>query len=207
MNSVLNWILLLSRVSTGSNRHSWVSKDVPKGRQGKSRQHRTRQYMAAARLHWRTIRYTKLLNLWFWACRSGWRRHWYHTFCVHSSIGDETVQTKAVSLLVVIHQNPCFNYFKCFALLCPNRAKCPNCNINLGKHLCSPDKLNVKKVDFIWVTREQRSLEWFITMLSKMEIEQRKYIKRMEKETGEPVKMFMESHLYVSFKIFPTLFQ
>jgi predicted ferric reductase len=76
-------------------------------------------------------------------------------------------------------------------------AKCPNCHVNLGKHFCSTEKLQVKKVDFIWVTRDQRSLEWFITMLSQMEIEQRKVMIQSEKETGVPAKMFMESHLYV----------
>lgn len=46
----------------------------------------------------------------------------------------------------------------------------------------------VKKVDFIWITREQRSLEWFISILSQMEIEQKK--------NGDP--LFLETHLYVT---------
>lgn len=80
------------------------------------------------------------------------------------------------------------------------RAKCPNCNINLNKHLCSAgEHLQVKKVDFIWITREQRSLEWFISMLSQMEIEQRKANVETKKKAGNSeLSMFMESHLYVT---------
>ncbi len=54
------------------------------------------------------------------------------------------------------------------------------------------NKLNLKKIDFIWITREQRSLEWFISMLSQMEIQQRKY------SENDGSNMFMESHLYVT---------
>lgn len=49
--------------------------------------------------------------------------------------------------------------------------------------------MDVKKVDFIWVTRDQRSLEWFISILSQMEIEQRK--------NGDN-PLFLETHLYVT---------
>jgi hypothetical protein len=58
--------------------------------------------------------------------------------------------------------------------------------------LCQGEKLKLKKIDFIWITREQRSLEWFISMLSQMEIQQRKLSKK--DDSG----MFMESHLYVT---------
>ena len=69
------------------------------------------------------------------------------------------------------------------------KATCPNCDFKLGDELlCAGDeKLAVKKVDFIWITREQRSLEWFISMLSQMEIEQAK-----QNDT------FLETHLYVT---------
>jgi len=68
------------------------------------------------------------------------------------------------------------------------RAVCPNCDCKLNDQFVFDDnKLNVKKVDFIWVTREQRSLEWFISMLSQMEIEQRKNNEN-----------FLETHLYVT---------
>lgn len=68
------------------------------------------------------------------------------------------------------------------------RATCPHCDHKLSEKLVSQqDKLAVKRVDFIWITREQRSLEWFISILSQMEIEQRKNN-----------ESFFESHLYVT---------
>ena len=67
---------------------------------------------------------------------------------------------------------------------------CPNCNygwelepVNNSSYRDS----KIKKVDFIWVTRDQRSLEWFISMLSQMEIDQKKNN-----------QSFLESHLYVT---------
>ena len=68
------------------------------------------------------------------------------------------------------------------------RATCPNCKHKLDPELiCNGQKLGVKKVDFIWITREQRSLEWFISILSQMEIEQKKNN-----------ELFLETHLYVT---------
>jgi ferredoxin-NADP reductase len=69
-----------------------------------------------------------------------------------------------------------------------SRAKCPNCDHKISNKLMSQqDKLAVKRVDFIWITREQRSLEWFISIISQMEIEQRKNN-----------ESFLETHLYVT---------
>ena len=48
------------------------------------------------------------------------------------------------------------------------------------------------KVDFIWVTREQRSLEWFISLLAQMEIEQQRL--RQNSDKGP----LLEVHLYVT---------
>ncbi|CAF4407641.1 unnamed protein product, partial [Rotaria magnacalcarata] len=47
-------------------------------------------------------------------------------------------------------------------------------------------------VDFIWVTREQRSLEWFISLLAQMEIEQQRL--RQISDKGS----LLEFHLYVT---------
>jgi hypothetical protein len=47
-------------------------------------------------------------------------------------------------------------------------------------------------VDFIWVTREQRSLEWFISLLAQMEIEQERL--RQTSDKGS----LLEVHLYVT---------
>jgi hypothetical protein len=67
------------------------------------------------------------------------------------------------------------------------KATCPSCDCKLGEEFICDEKLAVRKVDFIWITRDQRSLEWFISMLSQMEIEQAK--------TGDN---FLETHLYVT---------
>jgi hypothetical protein len=48
------------------------------------------------------------------------------------------------------------------------------------------------QVDFIWVTREQRSLEWFISLLAQMEIEQQ-HLKRTSDDG-----CLLEVHLYVT---------
>jgi hypothetical protein len=47
-------------------------------------------------------------------------------------------------------------------------------------------------VDFIWVTREQRSLEWFISLLARMEIEQQHL--RQNSDKG----LLLAVHLYVT---------
>jgi hypothetical protein len=47
-------------------------------------------------------------------------------------------------------------------------------------------------VDFIWVTRDQRSLEWFISLLARMEIEQQRL--RQNSDKGP----LLEVHLYVT---------
>ncbi len=47
-------------------------------------------------------------------------------------------------------------------------------------------------MDFIWVTREQRSLEWFISLLARIEIEQQHL--RQNSDKGP----LLEVHLYVT---------
>ena len=47
-------------------------------------------------------------------------------------------------------------------------------------------------MDFIWVTREQRSLEWFISLLARMEIEQQHL--RQNSDKGA----LLDVHLYVT---------
>ena len=34
---------------------------------------------------------------------------------------------------------------------------------------------NLKKVDFIWINRDQKSFEWFVNLLSQLEMEQREH--------------------------------
>ena len=88
------------------------------------------------------------------------------------------------------------------------RHKCPNCDhiwdnpeseeLCLKKvrscHEFPLDKTSSSfpQVDFIWVTREQRSLEWFISLLAQMEIEQQRL--RQKSDRGP----LLEVHLYVT---------
>ncbi|CAF1293744.1 unnamed protein product [Adineta ricciae] len=70
------------------------------------------------------------------------------------------------------------------------RHKCPNCDYIWDNP--QDDQPFVKKVDFIWVTREQRSLEWFISLLARMEIEQQHLQQNSDKGP------LLEVHLYVT---------
>ena len=50
---------------------------------------------------------------------------------------------------------------------------------------------NLKKVDFIWINRDQKSFEWFVNLLSQLEEEQ--------EEHGGELGRFLEMHLFVTF--------
>ncbi|XP_053387037.1 NADPH oxidase 5-like isoform X3 [Mercenaria mercenaria] len=51
------------------------------------------------------------------------------------------------------------------------RQKCPNC-----EHVWYPEEetfdMKLRKVDFIWINRDQKSFEWFLTLLNQIEVEQ-----------------------------------
>ncbi|XP_053387111.1 NADPH oxidase 5-like [Mercenaria mercenaria] len=51
------------------------------------------------------------------------------------------------------------------------RQKCPKC-----EHVWYPEEdtcdMKLRKVDFIWINRDQRSFEWFLTLLNQIEVEQ-----------------------------------
>ena len=47
----------------------------------------------------------------------------------------------------------------------------------------------LKKVDFFWINRDQKSFEWFVNLLSQLEIEQ--------KENGGAMSRFLEMHMYI----------
>lgn len=46
------------------------------------------------------------------------------------------------------------------------------------------------KVDFFWINRDQRSFEWFVNLLSQLEIEQA--------ELGGAMERFLEMHMYIT---------
>ena len=54
----------------------------------------------------------------------------------------------------------------------------------------------LKKVDFFWINRDQRSFEWFVDLLSQLEIEQ--------KENGGAMSRFLDMHMYVTSALQPT---
>ena len=49
----------------------------------------------------------------------------------------------------------------------------------------------LKKVDFFWVNRDHQSFEWFVDLLSQLEMEQRKNPK-------DDVARFLDMHLYLT---------
>ena len=57
-------------------------------------------------------------------------------------------------------------------------------------HQISQSVFNLKKVDFFWINRDQRSFEWFVDLLSQLEREQR--------EKGGSLKRFLDLHMYVT---------
>ena len=48
----------------------------------------------------------------------------------------------------------------------------------------------VHQVDFFWINRDQRSFEWFVNLLSQLEIEQA--------ELGGILERFLDMHMYIT---------
>lgn len=48
----------------------------------------------------------------------------------------------------------------------------------------------VFQVDFFWINRDQKSFEWFVNLLSQLEIEQA--------ELGGAMERFLEMHMYIT---------
>ncbi|CAH2098519.1 unnamed protein product [Euphydryas editha] len=69
------------------------------------------------------------------------------------------------------------------------RATCPKCAHTFTTELPQyQGDMSLKKVDFFWINREQRSFEWFVSLLSQLEIEQA--------EAGG--ERFLEMHMYIT---------
>lgn len=49
---------------------------------------------------------------------------------------------------------------------------------------------NHSQVDFFWINRDQRSFEWFVNLLSQLEIEQA--------ELGGAMERFLDMHMYIT---------
>ena len=50
--------------------------------------------------------------------------------------------------------------------------------------------INFSQVDFFWINRDQRSFEWFVNLLSQLEIEQA--------EQGGSMERFLDMHMYIT---------
>ena len=69
------------------------------------------------------------------------------------------------------------------------RNTCPKCSYRWTSDL-KHEVMKLRKVDFFWINREQRSFEWFISLLSQLEIEQA--------EQGGAMEHFLDMHMYIT---------
>ncbi|XP_063633431.1 NADPH oxidase 5 [Cydia splendana] len=67
-----------------------------------------------------------------------------------------------------------------------SRNVCPRCDHKWVSNIAQ-NNMNLRKVDFFWINREQRSFEWFVSLLSQLEIEQ-----------AESGARFLEMHMYIT---------
>ncbi|XP_076980063.1 NADPH oxidase 5 [Tamandua tetradactyla] len=65
---------------------------------------------------------------------------------------------------------------------------CPNCQHSWTEGV-QDDEMKLHKVDFIWINRDQQSFEWFVSLLTKLEMDQAE-----ENKDG----CFLELHLYMT---------
>ncbi|XP_015198556.2 NADPH oxidase 5 isoform X2 [Lepisosteus oculatus] len=68
------------------------------------------------------------------------------------------------------------------------KQNCPNCNYSWCENL-KDNEMKLRKVDFIWINRDQRSFEWFVSLLTKLE---------MDQADEEPEGRFLEMHMYMT---------
>ncbi|XP_077367733.1 NADPH oxidase 5-like isoform X2 [Festucalex cinctus] len=68
------------------------------------------------------------------------------------------------------------------------KQNCPNCNYSWCENI-KDSEMKLRKVDFIWINRDQKSFEWFVSLLTKLE---------MDQADGEPEGRFLEMHMYMT---------
>ncbi|XP_057889602.1 NADPH oxidase 5 [Melospiza georgiana] len=68
------------------------------------------------------------------------------------------------------------------------KQSCPSCRFSWSEER-RDEEMTLRKVDFIWITREQQHLQWFLGLLAKLEAEQAEL---------EPGGRFLELHLYMT---------
>lgn len=69
------------------------------------------------------------------------------------------------------------------------RHSCPRCKYEWASEI-PLTIMNLRKVDFFWINRDQQSFEWFINLLSQLEIEQA--------ELGGAMERFLDMHMYIT---------
>uniref|UniRef100_A0A8D0F1K3 NADPH oxidase 5 n=1 Tax=Strix occidentalis caurina TaxID=311401 RepID=A0A8D0F1K3_STROC len=68
------------------------------------------------------------------------------------------------------------------------KQSCPSCHYSWCEDL-RDEEMTLQKVDFIWINRDQKHFEWFISLLTKLE---------MEQAEQEPGGRFLEMHMYMT---------
>ncbi|XP_059713802.1 NADPH oxidase 5 [Haemorhous mexicanus] len=68
------------------------------------------------------------------------------------------------------------------------KQSCPSCHFSWSEER-RDEEMTLRKVDFIWITRDQQHLQWFLGLLAKLEAEQAEL---------EPGGKFLELHLYMT---------
>ncbi|KAM3957213.1 NADPH oxidase [Aphomia sociella] len=86
---------------------------------------------------------------------------------------------------------PFASLLQAVALRCGSaRRQCPQCAHRWAAPLPRHD-MNLNKVDFFWINREQRSFEWFVSLLSQLEVEQ-------AERAGGGGERFLDMHMYIT---------
>uniref|UniRef100_A0A3P8X9C4 NADPH oxidase, EF-hand calcium binding domain 5 n=1 Tax=Esox lucius TaxID=8010 RepID=A0A3P8X9C4_ESOLU len=68
------------------------------------------------------------------------------------------------------------------------KQNCPNCDYSWCENI-KDSQMKLRKVDFIWINRDQKSFEWFVSLLTKLE---------MDQADEEPEGRFLEMHMYMT---------
>ncbi|XP_074533955.1 NADPH oxidase 5 [Halichoeres trimaculatus] len=68
------------------------------------------------------------------------------------------------------------------------KQNCPSCNYSWCENI-KDSEMKLRKVDFIWINRDQKSFEWFVSLLTKLE---------MDQADEEPEGRFLEMHMYMT---------
>ncbi|KAE8618544.1 hypothetical protein XENTR_v10009416 [Xenopus tropicalis] len=68
------------------------------------------------------------------------------------------------------------------------KQNCPSCQYSWCETL-KENEMDLRKVDFIWINRDQKFFEWFVSLLTKLELDQ---------ADEEPDGRFLEMHMYMT---------